>query len=119
MDRKKWLISVYREANIFLDRHAPKGTNLSPTEIEELEPELHGQVQEVLTSVDSLEDIIKHSLLRNPPPDLWYGEGDWQHVLAAVASTCFTYDVMGVAIKIAEGTLPRTSPDKLFEKMDE
>lgn len=115
MDRKQWLSTVYREANVFLERHSPEGKTLSPTEIEEMEPELHGQVQEVLARTDSLEDIIKHSLMRDPSPDLWYGEGSWQRVLAAVAAACLAHDVKGVAIKISEGALPRTDPNKMFE----
>lgn len=115
MDRKKWLSTVYREANVFLERHSPEGQTLSPTEIDEMEPELHGQVQEILAQTDSLEDIIKHSLLKDPSPDLWYGEGSWQRVLAGVAAACLAHDVKGVAIKISEGALPRTDSSKLMD----
>ncbi|HEY3324553.1 MAG TPA: hypothetical protein VGP72_29140 [Planctomycetota bacterium] len=117
MERKKWLTMVYREANIFLEHHAPEDTTLTPTEVDELEPELSQQVQEILSNVDYLEDIIKFSLLKNPPPDLWYGEGNWQHVLVAVASTCLTFDVKGVVLKILEGELPRTPSQTLLDPL--
>src|ERR1043165_10083778 len=51
MDRKQWLTTVYREANIFLERHAPGGT-LTETEMDDLEPELHEQLKEVIGGVD-------------------------------------------------------------------
>lgn len=115
MDRKAWLTMVYREANVFIERHTPRGGALTPTEVEDLEPELHGQLQEVMSHVDHLEDLIKHSLLKDPPPDLWYGEGNWQHVLGAVASACLIHDVKGVALKILEGALPKTPSEKLLD----
>ncbi len=115
MDRKAWLTLIYREANIFIERHTPQGGSLSPTEVDELEPELHGQLQEVMNQVDHLEDLIKHSLLKDPQPDLWYGEGNWQHVLVAVASACLIHDVKGVALKILEGALPKTPSEKLLD----
>ena len=107
---------IYREANIFLERHAPGG-KLTETEMEELEPELHDQLKEVIGGVDRLEDLIKHSLLKNPPPDLWYGENEWPHVLAAVSSCCLIHDVKGVIMKIAEGKLPRTPSEKLLDPL--
>ena len=70
---------------------------------------MHDQLKEVIGSVDHLEDLIKHSLLKNPQPDLWYGEGEWQHVVGAVASACLIHDVKGIAIKILEGALPKAS----------
>ncbi len=114
MDRKQWVTMVYREANIFIERHANGGT-LSETEVEELEPELHDQLKEVIGSVDFLEDLIKHSLLKNPPPDLWYGENEWPHVVAAVASCCLVHDVTGVILKILDGSLPGTPSSKLLD----
>jgi len=115
MDRKQWLTLVYREANLFLERHAGAEIKLTSEEVDDLEPELHTQIQEVLRTCEHLEDIIKHSLLKNPPPDLWYGEGDWQHVLGAVASSCLLYDVKGVALKILSGDLPRTASGQLMD----
>lgn len=120
MDRKQWLTTVYREANIFLERHSSDnvgGEKISSTEIDELEPELHAQVQEVIGSVDSLEDLIKHSLLKTPPPDLWYGESNWQRVLISVATACLMHDVKGVANKIAEGVLPKTPSTQLLDAL--
>ena len=115
MDRTQWLTMVYREANIFIERNTAPDCSLTPTELNELEPELHQQLQELLSSVDSLEDLIKHSLLKNPPADLWYGENNWQHVLGSVASACLLHDVKGVAAKILEGNLPKTPSEKLLD----
>ena len=116
MDRKQWVTMVYREANIFIERHAHDGA-LSETEVEELEPELHDQLKEVIGGVDFLEDLIKHSLLKNPPPDLWYGENEWPHVVAAVASCCLVHDVTGVILKILDGSLPATASEKLLDPL--
>lgn len=117
MERKRWLTTVYREANLFLERNARPGGAMSPTEVEELEPELHAQLQEVLQTTEHPEDLIKHSLLKNPPPDLWYGEGNWRHVLLAVAAACLLHDVKGVVLKILEGQLPRTPSEKLLDAL--
>lgn len=115
MDRKQWLTMLYREANVFLERHEPPGGSLSAAEVDELEPELHEQLQEVLGAVDSLEDLIKYSLLKDPPPDLWYGEGNWRHVLGAVASACLLHDVKGLVLKITEGVLPRAPSAQIHD----
>jgi len=115
MDRKQWLMLVYREANLFLENNTPPGAKLTAVEVDELEPELHRQIQEVLASTDSLEDIIKHSLLKSPPPDLWYGESNWQHVLVGVASACLLHDVKGVIHRIVEGILPRAPAAQLLD----
>lgn len=109
MDRKQWLTLVYREANRFIEQHGGAEGRLSATEVDELEPELHAQVQEVLKECECLEDLIKHSVLKDPSPDLWYGEGIWQHVLASVASACLVHDVKGIAEKILAGELPRVA----------
>ncbi len=116
MERKQWLTMVYREANLFIERHSDDG-RLSEAEVDELEPELHDQLKEVFGSVDHLEDLIKHSLLKNPPPDLWYGENEWPHVVAAVASCCLIHDVKGVILKILDGKLPRTDSTKLLDQI--
>ena len=86
-------------------------------DLEDLEPELHEQLQEVLKSTEHLEDVIKHSLLRDPSPDLWYGESNWRHVLVAVASACLLHDVKGVVIKILDGTLPKTASETLLDPL--
>ena len=119
MNRKQWLTLLYRQANLFLERHAPQGSEMAPAEVTELEPELHSQLQDSLRGVESLEDLIKFSLLKHPPPDLWYGENDWQHVLGSVASACLLHDVKGIIVKILDGTLPRTPPKQLLDALAE
>lgn len=115
MDRKKWLMMVYREANLFIERNTHAEGSLTETEVDELMPELNAQLQELLSSVDELEDVVKYSLLKNPPPDLWYGENQWSRVLIAVATTCLMHDVKGVVLKILDGTLPPTPSEKLHD----
>jgi hypothetical protein len=117
MDRKQWLTMVYREANHFIELNASPEGKLTETEVDELEPELHRQLQEIMGSVDSLEDIVKHSLLKNPPPDLWYGESNWQHVLIAVALSCLLHDVKGVVIRILDGSLPKTPSSSIMDAL--
>ncbi len=119
MDRKQWLTMVYREANLLLERHSEPDHELTAEDIQALEPELHAQIQEVLSSVDSLEDLIKFSLLKNPSPDLWYGENSWPHVLVAVASSCLLHDIQGITLKILDGTLPRTDSTKLMAPLED
>ena len=114
MDRKQWLTMLYREANLFLEHHDEDG-RLTVPELDELEPELHAQLQEVLRTSDSLEDLIKHSLLRAPPPQLWQDADEWGAVLARVASACLLYDARGVIVKTLEGELPRTSSQTIHE----
>ena len=116
MDRKDWLTLVYREANLFLERHGKDAAK--PEDLEDLEPELHAQVQEVLATCAHLEDIVKHSLLKNPPPDLWYGENHWSRVLISVACACLMHDVMGVAEKIIAGELPRVPASSIHQAVD-
>jgi hypothetical protein len=117
MDRRQWLTTVYREANIFIERNSPADGELSPSELAELEPELHQQIKELLGSIDFPEDLIKYSLLKNPPADLWLGENNWQHVVIAVAGACLLYDVKGVAMKILDGSLPKTPSATLLDPL--
>jgi len=117
MDRKQWLTMVYREANLFIERNSSLDGKLTEAELDGMEPELHTQVQEVLRTCDSVEDVIKYSLLKDPSPDLWYGEGSWPRVLVSVASACLVHDVMGVARKILSGDLPKTPSANLHEAL--
>lgn len=119
MDRRTWLTMIVREANLFLETYAPSTGKLTDAELDELEPELHSQLKEVFHRIDHLEDVIKHSLLKNPAPDLWYGENEWPHVLAAVASACLVHDVKGVISKISAGELERIASHKLMEPLEE
>jgi hypothetical protein len=107
MDRKQWLTMLYREANLFLENHGEPGTVLTPEDLEELEPELDAQLREVLRTSGSLEDLIKHSVLREPPPELWREQEEWGGVLVSVAAACLRHDVGGILLKILAGELPR------------
>jgi hypothetical protein len=117
MDRRQWLTTVYREANIFIERNSPNDRELSASDVHDLEPELHLQIKELLGSIDHPEDLIKYSLLKSPPPDLWLGETHWPHVLIAVAGACLLFDVKGVALKIIEGALPKTPSATLLDPL--
>jgi hypothetical protein len=107
MDRKQWLTMLYREANLFLEHHDQPGAALTPEDLEELEPELDAQLREVLRTCDSLEDLIKHSVLKEPAPELWREQEEWGGVLVSVASACLRHDVKGILLKILAGELPR------------
>jgi len=117
MDRKQWLTTLYREANLFVEKYEREGHKLGIGDIDDMEPELHSQLQEIISNVDHPEDLIKYSLLKNPSPDLWQGENDWNRVVLNVASACLLFDVKGVLMKILEGTLPRTPSSQLHEPL--
>ncbi|MFH0939547.1 MAG: hypothetical protein V1899_09750 [Planctomycetota bacterium] len=117
MDRKRWLMLVYREANLFIERNTPPDRALTKIEADDLEPELSRQLQEVLISVEYPEDLIKHSLLKNPSSELWHDENNWQHVLLAVALSCLLHDVFGVVRKILEGTMPQTPAEQWLDPL--
>jgi hypothetical protein len=113
VERKDWLTILYREANLFLERQASQGDPPDPDALDDYEPELHAQLQEVLKHCDDLEDIVKFSLLRQPSPDLWYAESNWQHVLVAVAGACLVHDVKGIVARILSGELPQASSQSI------
>ncbi|MCX7806008.1 MAG: hypothetical protein N3A38_12570, partial [Planctomycetota bacterium] len=99
MDRREWLVLVYREANRFIERHETDKEKLDPERMEDLDEDLRNQLQQALISCDHLEDIIKHSLLKDPPPDIWRDEDRWERVLIGVAAECLLHDVKGIVLK--------------------
>jgi hypothetical protein len=113
MDRREWLTIVYREANRFLERYDPSGNSLDEEKLAELEDKLRDQLQHVLAECDSLEDIIKHSLLKSPPSDIWRDEESWERVLIGVAAECLFHDVRGITLKILRGELERVPSDDI------
>jgi len=115
MERKQWLTTIYREANLFIEHHDEPGRPLGPGDLEDLEPELDAQLTEVLRTCDHLEDLIKHSVLRAPPMEQWQNEEEWQGVLINVAVACLRNDVKGVICKILSGELPRVASHTLHE----
>ena len=117
MDRKVWLTMVYREANLFLERHGAE-SEVTLAQVDELEPELHEQVQSILVDCELLEDFVKYSVLRTPDPSLWRKEESWERVMIGVATACLVYDVQGVAKKILARDLPRLSSSTLHEKVE-
>jgi hypothetical protein len=94
MERKLWLTMLYREANLFIEHHEESGEALRP---------------------EDLEDLIKHSVLRAPPQELWQPEEEWQGVLINVAAACLRNDVKGVICKILSGELPRVASHTLHD----
>jgi hypothetical protein len=109
MERREWLAILYREANLFLERHGRSGAGgeLRPEELDDFEPELHAQAAQALRESEHLEAFIKYSLLRDPSPELWRGENRWESAVLAVAAACLAHDLKGVAAKIMAGELPR------------
>lgn len=118
MDRSKWLTMLYREANLFLERTSRARGPLAVTDIDDLEPELHEQIQEVLSNCEELEDLIKYSLLKNPPAELWQQAASWEQVVIGVASACAVYDVKGIAKKILAGDLPAMASSNIHDEVD-
>jgi hypothetical protein len=117
---------VYREANAFLEAKAGglergwKENERSKKALadmdwkdRDLDAELEAQLQPLLSSCDSLEDLVKYSLLKEPPSVLWRTEERWAGVLVGVAMACLTHDVKGVAQQIASGRLPRVPTDNI------
>lgn len=115
MERKQWLTMLYREANLFIEQHDEPANTLSAEDLEDLEPELDAQLSEILRTCDHLEDLIKHSVLRVPPQELWQAEEEWQGVLINVATACLRNDVKGVICKILSGELPRVESHSLHD----
>ena len=117
MERKQWLTVLYREANLFIEKYEREGHKLDVDDIPEMEPELNAQLQEIITNVDHLPDLIKYSLLKDPSPELWRGEKNWDRVVLNVASACVLHDVQGVLWKILDGSLPRTPSSQLMDPL--
>jgi hypothetical protein len=115
LERKQWLTMLYREANLFIEKYEREGQNLSVGDIREMEPELHAQLQEIISNVDYLPDLVKYSLLKDPSAELWRGEKNWDRVLLNVASACVLHDVQGILWKILDGSLPRTPSTQLLD----
>ena len=113
MDRREWLALVYREANRFIERHEMDREELDSERIEDLDEDLRDQLRQTLAACDHLEDIIKHSLLKDPPSDIWRDEDSWGRVLIGVAAECLRHDVKGIVLKILGGELPRMPADAI------
>ncbi len=108
MEKKRYLALVLREANAFVNAHervlraAPSG---APDE--RLRDALEEQLRGALVEADHLEDVLKHSELREVPPDLWRQAESWEEVLTSVAMAALAHDVMSRARDVVEGRIPR------------
>ena len=90
---------VLREANAFVNAHA-KPDARSPDALEK-------QLRGALVEADYLEDVLKHSELREVPSELWRGAEDWGEVLTGAAMAALAHDVMARVRDITEGRIPR------------
>ena len=115
MDRNEWLTLIIREANRFVIEHEAelKAAHEADGDLEALGAELDRHVHSVLVSVEDLWDLIRHSGLEDPPPELWQDADDWTSLLVRVAFACFAHDLGHNAEEIIAGRLPRIDPDQL------
>jgi len=118
VERKQWLTILYREANLFVERNSSEDAQFSGDDLDELRPELEEQLHEVVKSCVDLEDLIKFSLLKAPPPELWRKAETWDGVLAGVAAACLAHDVAGVVAKILAGELPRLPSSQIHDHVE-
>ena len=111
MEEKSYLALVLREANAFVNAHERAlkkaqgafGDGLGA----ELGAALEEQLKSALVDVDHLEDVLKHSGLRDVPAGLWRDAESWQEVLASAAMAALAHDVASRARDIIEGRVPR------------
>ena len=112
MEKRGYLALVLREANAFVNMHgealkgawpAAGGAALEAPLVAALEE----QLKAALVDVDHLEDVLKHSELRDVPPESWRGAEGWQELLAGAAMAALAHDVTARARDIVEGRMPR------------
>ncbi len=109
MEKRGYLAFVLREANEFVNAH---GTGVGKALVEsepsdELRLRLESQLAGSLVEVDHLEDVLKHSSLREIDPSLWRTASRWESVLTSAALAALVHDVRGCARDIVEGRTPR------------
>jgi hypothetical protein len=112
LDRREWLTTIYREANVFVQNNPKAIADITSNnmDIDEIKPALEKQLKSILVDAESLEDFVKFSLLRDPDPAIWQQEATWERALISVATECLSYDVLGIVVKLIDGELPRTDP---------
>ena len=108
MEKRSYLALVLREANAFVNVHEAelRGGSGGGTD-ERLRDALDEQLKDALVDVDHLEDVLKHSGLREVPPGLWRTAERWGEVLASAAMAALAHDVLARARDIVEGRIPR------------
>ncbi len=107
MEKGQYLALVLREANAFVNAHE-KALRASGGAIDEaLGGALEEQLKGALVEADHLEDVLKHSELRDVPPQVWREAEDWSEVVAGAAMTALAHDVAARARDIAQGRMPR------------
>lgn len=100
---------VHREANVLLNERGGEFAEAltAGTASHELDSAIEGQVQEILSDIDHLEDVMKWSELREPAPPLWRSAETWQGVMIGAAMAALAHDVRACASRILMGQLPR------------
>ena len=107
MERVRYLALVLREANAFVNAHG-EALRSSGGELDDaLRGELEEQLRGALVEADHLEDVLKHSGLREVPRELWRDAEGWQEVLAGAAMGALAHDVAARARDIVDGMTPR------------
>ena len=109
MEKRNYIALVLREANRFVGgNESALGKALAGGgAAEELWGTLEEQLKAALVEADHLEDVLKHSDLREINPELWRDGASWQEVLAGAAMAALAHDVRRRARSIIEGRTPR------------
>jgi len=107
MERGQYLALVLREANAFVNAHGEALRRSGGALDDALRGKLEDQLKTALVEADHLEDVLKHSGLREVPAELWREAEGWQEVLAGAAMGALAHDVAARARDIIEGRTPR------------
>ncbi len=109
MEKRNYIALVLREANAFVNKHEPalREAASGGGPAGELDATLEEQLKTALVDIDHLEDVLKHSDLREIDPELWRDGSTWQEVLAGAAMAALCHDVRRHARDIIEGRTPR------------
>ncbi len=109
MEKRNYIALVLREANAFVTENEPalRKALAEGGAMPELDATLEEQLKTALVDIDHLEDVLKHSDLREIDPELWRDGSTWQEVLAGAAMAALVHDVRRHARDIIEGRTPR------------
>ncbi len=111
MEKSGYLALVLREANAFVNTREKAlraaGERADDALDEALGDALEEHLKSALVEADHLEDVLKHSELRDVPAEFWRGAEDWSEALAGAAMAALAHDVGARARDIIEGRIPK------------
>ena len=109
MDKRQYVALVLREATAWVDSHGEslrvELANLGS--VEGVAVSLEAELARALVEIDHLEDVLKHSDLRELPARVWLDASEWPEVLIGAALAALDHDVRRRALDIIEGRVPR------------